>query len=512
MRPLVGRAGARALWMSTFHSFGLRFVQRGAQDARAARAASSIFDQGDALGVVKDILRELRRAAPRASSTRTRSSRASRAGRTRCSRRRQVPESDFEYDDVAREVYPEYEARLRAMCALDFDDLVRACRCACSRGTPTCASAGSARFDHVLVDEFQDTNKVQLELIKLLRERSAATSAWSATTTSRSTAGAAPTSRNILDFERHFPGATHRQARGQLPLARSAILDGGQRGDRARAAAGATTRRCARRAARGDKVRLCVCDDPATKRSSWRARSRDLLQDRQRARRHRRALPLEPAGARDRRGAARRGHRRTACSAARSSSIAARSRTSRRICACCSTRATRSRCGGSSTSRRAASAPRPWRASRRTRSRAATSFCAAMRDVQAIVRVARRGPALGRGVHGAHDRSTASGCSRAKRLRRRGARAGRRRRHREHLMRRRRGRRQRRRSAGPTSSTCFGWLERSSARRVATKAARCSFLERVTLTTSSDNDEAGRRRDACRRCTAPRGSSSTSCS
>src|SRR5688572_11279061 len=61
MVPLIGRAPVKALWMSTFHSFGLRFVQ---QERKALRfgARFVVFDQGDSLGVVRDILRELRRS------------------------------------------------------------------------------------------------------------------------------------------------------------------------------------------------------------------------------------------------------------------------------------------------------------------------------------------------------------------------------------------------------------------------------------------------------------------
>src|ERR1700754_1519895 len=59
MQALCGRARAEALALSTFHSFGVRFVHEEKQ-ALGLGKRFVIFDQGDSLGVVKDILRQLR--------------------------------------------------------------------------------------------------------------------------------------------------------------------------------------------------------------------------------------------------------------------------------------------------------------------------------------------------------------------------------------------------------------------------------------------------------------------
>ena len=60
-------------------------------------------------------------------------------------------------------------------------------------------------IEHVLVDEFQDTNIAQYVLAKLLAPPRTPTSASSATPTSRSTPGASADIRNILNFERDLP-------------------------------------------------------------------------------------------------------------------------------------------------------------------------------------------------------------------------------------------------------------------------------------------------------------------
>ena len=88
---------------------------------------------------------------------------------------------------------------------MDFDDLlVNAVRAVPDR-TPTCWPTTSSRFQHVLVDEYQDTNRVQNELVAAAGARSTATSASSATPTSRSTSSGAPTSATSSSSRRPSP-------------------------------------------------------------------------------------------------------------------------------------------------------------------------------------------------------------------------------------------------------------------------------------------------------------------
>jgi DNA helicase-2/ATP-dependent DNA helicase PcrA len=258
--------------MSTFHSFGLRFAQL---EKRALKLGTRfvIFDQGDSLGLVKEILRELLRAGaarkldPMAILARVSSWKSSLVAPD------EVPESDFEYDDVAREVYPEYEARLRAMRALDFDDLcvvpVRALA-----GKPALKKAWSERFDHVLVDEFQDTSKVQLELVKLLANARGNVCVVGDDDQSIYAFRGAVVG-NILDFDRHFPGCNivklednYRSREAVIAVANAAIAQSGS-------ARHEKTLRAARRG--GDKVRLCVCDDPEDEAKLVAREARDQI-------------------------------------------------------------------------------------------------------------------------------------------------------------------------------------------------------------------------------------------
>ncbi len=256
MVPLIGRDRCKKLWMSTFHSFGLRFMKE-EQKLLKLTTRFTVFDQGDTLGAIKEILRELRRAGaarkldPAAILSRVSSYKnASLAPDA-------VPESDFEYDDVAREVYPEYEARMRAMGAVDFDDLVAMPVRALAKSTAA-RERWKNHFDHVLVDEFQDTSAVQLQLIKLLgNERGNVCVVGDDDQSIYGWRGADVS--NILDFGTHFPGAlivkleeSYRSRESVVAVANAAI---GQAQGRRHGKVLKAVRMG------GDKVRVCVCDD-----------------------------------------------------------------------------------------------------------------------------------------------------------------------------------------------------------------------------------------------------------
>jgi DNA helicase-2/ATP-dependent DNA helicase PcrA len=274
MQQLVGKQKAEALVLSTFHSFGVRFVHE-EKIALGLGKRFVIFDQGDSLGVVKDILRNLRssgaarRLDPMAILARI--SKWKNEGLLPDA----VPESDFEYDDVARDAYPEYVARLHAMRALDFDDLVLV-PVRHLREQPEVRAKWRARFRHVLVDEFQDTSKVQLEFVKLIvnelgnvcvvGDDDQSIYAWRGAEVG-----------NILDFDKHFAGTrivkledNYRSFAPILAIANAAIAQSSQRrhGKVLRAARGA-----------GDRVRMCVTVDATAEAKLVAAELRDLAKE-----------------------------------------------------------------------------------------------------------------------------------------------------------------------------------------------------------------------------------------
>jgi DNA helicase II / ATP-dependent DNA helicase PcrA len=110
-----------------------------------------------------------------------------------------------DYAVLAADVYPRYEESLRAAGACDFDDLLLLPG-ALLRRSRRRASALWKRWHYVMVDEYQDTNGAQLEIARLLAgprqnlcvvgDDDQSIYAWRGADL-----------RNILDFERHFPGA-----------------------------------------------------------------------------------------------------------------------------------------------------------------------------------------------------------------------------------------------------------------------------------------------------------------
>lgn len=106
---------------------------------------------------------------------------------------------------VVREIWPRYEEILRANGALDFDDLlVRTLRML--RDHTNILAYYRSRFTHIHIDEYQDTNKVQYEIARLLGGESGNICAVGDVDQNiYSWRGA--DMNNILQFERHFKGA-----------------------------------------------------------------------------------------------------------------------------------------------------------------------------------------------------------------------------------------------------------------------------------------------------------------
>jgi DNA helicase-2/ATP-dependent DNA helicase PcrA len=102
-------------------------------------------------------------------------------------------------------VYERYEAKLRESNALDFDDLLLETVRLLAHDTPT-RQRLNRRYEFVLVDEYQDTNRCQYELMRLLtEERRNVCVVGDEDQSIYGWRGA--NIRNILDFERDFPGA-----------------------------------------------------------------------------------------------------------------------------------------------------------------------------------------------------------------------------------------------------------------------------------------------------------------
>jgi DNA helicase-2/ATP-dependent DNA helicase PcrA len=233
VEKLVGAKIAKDLTVSTFHRFGLTLLGQETQALGIRGKTFSIFDQADATGAVREILREVNSGrnydvgailarisnAKNAFIEPEAYADAQRAGR-----------GLDDYDEITAVVYPRYVAALRAFQAFDFDDLV--CEVVrLLRRREDIRRKWQERFRYLIVDEYQDTNHAQLELVRALAgghknvcvvgDDDQSIYAWRGADV-----------RNILDFEAHFPGAkvvklqeNYRSCRPILEVA-NAILKG----------------------------------------------------------------------------------------------------------------------------------------------------------------------------------------------------------------------------------------------------------------------------------------------
>jgi DNA helicase-2/ATP-dependent DNA helicase PcrA len=194
---LVGGRDARELTASTFHALGLTIL-------KAHRPRFTIYDTADQLGVVREALRAIRvddkKFDPRAILARI--SRAKNAFREPAGGPLEIGD---DLDLVTARVYPRYQQALAGFAAVDFDDLI----VETVRLLDTDPEAGrrwGERFRYVLVDEYQDTNRAQLELLRRLAvAHKNVTVVGDDDQSIYSWRGAE--AANILEFERHFPGA-----------------------------------------------------------------------------------------------------------------------------------------------------------------------------------------------------------------------------------------------------------------------------------------------------------------
>jgi DNA helicase II / ATP-dependent DNA helicase PcrA len=199
---MVGGAAGRELALSTFHAFGVRLLRRFITRL-GYRPGFTILDQADQLRVVKEALIDLglERTSTKPDAILRILSQAKRA-RTQPAGLRELRFSPLL--PYAQRVYEAYEAHLRSLNAVDFDDLLRLPIELCAQDEEVRAEVGGL-FDYVMVDEYQDTNATQLEFVRRLAPHGNLMAVGDDDQSIYAFQGAV--AENLLDFERIFPGA-----------------------------------------------------------------------------------------------------------------------------------------------------------------------------------------------------------------------------------------------------------------------------------------------------------------
>ncbi|MCZ2128428.1 MAG: UvrD-helicase domain-containing protein [Anaerolineales bacterium] len=163
VQTMLDSQATEGMMLGTFHSICARILRR-ESDLLPVAHNFVIFDADDQQRLVKAIIRELNlnEKLYRANSVHASISRA---------KNELISADDYPVntyrDEVVKRVYAEYQRRLVASNAVDFDDiLVYATRLLESNSSVR--EKYAQRFHHVLVDEFQDTNLAQYALVKQL--------------------------------------------------------------------------------------------------------------------------------------------------------------------------------------------------------------------------------------------------------------------------------------------------------------------------------------------------------
>ena len=168
MRDRIGRliGGApQGMWVGTFHAIGARLLRRDAD--RVGRTSQfTIYDEDDALGVIKRLMEGQRIStkewAPKAILGQISDAKNALVTPAEYARLARDPLSS-----VVAKIYPLYDDTLRAQNAVGFDDLLTL-PVQLLEENAGILDAYRDRFQFILVDEYQDTNKAQYKLISLL--------------------------------------------------------------------------------------------------------------------------------------------------------------------------------------------------------------------------------------------------------------------------------------------------------------------------------------------------------
>ncbi|HSP15460.1 MAG TPA: UvrD-helicase domain-containing protein [Thermoanaerobaculia bacterium] len=199
---LVPSIGARP-WIGTFHSTSLRMLRRYA-DRLGYTKSFAIYDTADQLTLIRRSMRELNvndeAFPPRAVLTRISNAKNELIGPVEYEK----TNLDFFGARVA-EIYRLYQKRLREYDAMDFDDLIGKYVELLEKHEDV-RNELHERFQHLLIDEYQDTNRAQYVLIKLLAGKEGNIVAVGDEDQSIYRFRGADIN-NILNFEQDFPGA-----------------------------------------------------------------------------------------------------------------------------------------------------------------------------------------------------------------------------------------------------------------------------------------------------------------
>lgn len=194
----------RDIWLSTFHAFCARFLRQEIEHLPGFNRNFAIYDSGDSIALIKQCLKELNLDDKHYPPNGVQAT-ISNAKNALQDPRAFAQEADTFHQQKVAEIYSLYQQRLMLNNAVDFDDLLLL-SVRLLQDSPEVLAKYQDKFRYILIDEYQDTNRAQYLLARLLAAKyrnifavgdiDQSIYAWRGADI-----------RNILDFEADYPDA-----------------------------------------------------------------------------------------------------------------------------------------------------------------------------------------------------------------------------------------------------------------------------------------------------------------
>ncbi|MEE8715824.1 MAG: UvrD-helicase domain-containing protein [Coriobacteriales bacterium] len=271
LERLLGDRSTRGMWVCTFHAMCVRMLRINA-DRLGFTNNFTIYDDDDSKRLMKDILTSMHSDA-KANAINDVRARISRAKNELMDPSEMASTASTPVDELAARAYEELQRRLRRANAMDFDDLlVNAYRLL--DGNTDVLEGYQDRFAYVCVDEYQDTNRAQYMICRLLaRKRRNVMVVGDDDQSIYSWRGADV--RNILDFNKDYPEAhlvkleqNYRSTGHILEAANAVVANNTQR----------TRKRLFTEEGDGERIRLYLASDERDE-GRWIASQMSKLHD-----------------------------------------------------------------------------------------------------------------------------------------------------------------------------------------------------------------------------------------
>lgn len=195
----------KELWIGTFHSLFARILRRNCEKL-GYRSNFVIYDEADQLAMIKSILSEFNLSSPPSIEPKTIRS------KIKFLKNSNIPPEQYKFytvslsDDIFQQLFQTYQIRLQENNAMDFEDLLLK-SIEMFKLFPSVLDYYQNHFHYIMVDEYQDTNRLQYELIKFLGKKHRNISVVGDDDQSIYRWRGAEI-RNILDFEQDYSDCT----------------------------------------------------------------------------------------------------------------------------------------------------------------------------------------------------------------------------------------------------------------------------------------------------------------